>query len=172
LCGYCGGCINDECECPYCVPCCPRRDADERGNEDDEYDGYEHIPYDDVPVGPWDGDGGGRSPWRWLLLLLLLPLLFLLFFLRRVEVTFHSGKENEDPHVVKMRRCKKVDRPAPETFGEVGPLIEDWYLNGKFQANNKWDFSEKVRKDLDLYAKMTQSSDNIQSFLKDKNNDK
>ena len=83
---------------------------------------------------------------------LLLPWLIPLFRRKEMTVRFETGIDEKN-YFQTYERGDKVD--VPIGFEKQAHVLEGWYLNKKFSENKKWDFDNKVRKNITLYAKWT-----------------
>jgi len=104
--------------------------------------------------------------WLWPALgLLLLPWLLVLFFKLKVRVTFNTGT-GKKPFIQEYNRGQTIVQP--ETFLREGFEVEGWYRSRKFRKGEKWNFSDKVRSSMTLYAKWvspdSESSDGTDDF--------
>ena len=89
--------------------------------------------------------------WMWFIIAgLLLPWIPFLLLRRQVTVTFDNGIISR-PYQQKYKKGEKV--VAPEVFSNPGHYIEGWYRSEKYEEKQKWDFNDKVRKNMVLYAK-------------------
>lgn len=116
-----------------------------------EMDGDEliFIPNPEIPLGFMDGTPVS-IPW-WLGLLALLPFLFFLLFRRRkvmVELVVNPRKKS---YYQILTRGEKLSN-LQEEIKKDGYLLNGWYTKDEQNEDYLFDFNEKIRKDITLYA--------------------
>ena len=112
------------------------------------------IQVPECPITPW---------WSWPLMGgLLLPWLIALFRRREKTVNFETGIDKKNYFQI-YERGDKVD--VPVGFEKEAHVLDGWYLDKKCSDKKKWNFDNKVRKNMTLYAKWVSTRQiSMQSF--------
>ncbi|MCL1987104.1 MAG: hypothetical protein FWG64_03925, partial [Firmicutes bacterium] len=116
-----------------------------------------------IPLGAFvfDNVEPAATPWWvWLLLALLALLPFLLFLLlkRRDIMVEFVVKNDRRSYYQFVRRGAKVEYPEDI---RLSVPIRAWFTKNRDGDLEKWDFSDKVRKDIVLYAENAHVSEGV-----------
>ena len=110
------------------------------------------VPNPNIPLGLIQVPECPATPWwSWPLMGgLLLPWLIPLFRRKEMKVSFVTGIDEKN-YFQTYERGDRVDIPIG--FEKEAYMLDGWYLDKNFSDNKKWDFDNKIRKNITLYAK-------------------